>query len=110
MDSFTDLKALYIVVNAGFADEIVSIARSQGAGGATILNARGDGGRSKPFLGITIDSEKEMVICLVEKEVALKVMEAVQEKAGRNSPAHGFCFLMPIENMTALYNPKVDKA
>mgnify|MGYP000950514800 CR=1 FL=1 len=33
-------KALFIIVNAGHADDVIEIARSEGAGGATILNAR----------------------------------------------------------------------
>ncbi len=93
-------KALFIVVNAGFSQEIVDIARGLGASGATILNGRGEGTTNKTIMGITVDLEKEMVLTLVEADTALRIMEAVKEKAGVKTPAHGVCFLMPVDKMT----------
>ncbi len=95
-----ELKALYVIVNAGFASEIVDIARAEGAGGATILNARGSAAKPKTILGITIDTEKEIVLSVVEAEVACKIVEAVKTKAGIGTPAHGLCFYMPVEQST----------
>ena len=95
-----ELKALYIIVNAGFASEVVEIAREQGSTGATIINARGSFANPKKILGITIDTEKEIVISVVEKEVGVKIMQAVKEKAGVGTNAHGLCFFMPIEMST----------
>lgn len=95
-----ELKALYIIVNAGFASEIVEIARELGSTGATILNARGSVAKPKTILGITIDTEKEIVLSVVEKEVAIKIMEAVKEKAGSGTAAHGLCFFLPVEMST----------
>lgn len=95
-----ELKALYVIVNAGFASSIVDIARSLGATGATIINARGSVAKPKTILGITIDSEKEIVLSVVEKEVAMKVVEAVKTQAGVGTAAHGLCFFLPVEMST----------
>ena len=95
-----ELKALYIIVNAGFASEVVEIARSVGSTGATIINARGSVAKPKTILGITIDTEKEIVISVVEKDVATQIMEQVKEKAGVGTAAHGLCFFMPVEMST----------
>jgi nitrogen regulatory protein PII len=95
-----ELKALYVIVNAGFASSIVDIARSLGATGATIINARGSVAKPKTILGITIDSEKEIVLTVVEKEVAMKVVEAVKETSGVGTAAHGLCFFLPVEMST----------
>ena len=95
-----ELKALYIIVNAGFSAEVVDIARKLGSTGATIINARGSVAKPKSILGITIDSEKEIVLTVVEKDVAVKIMEQVKEKAGIGSAAHGLCFFLPIEMTT----------
>ena len=95
-----ELKALYIIVNAGFASEVVDIARSVGSTGATILNARGSVAKPKKILGITIDTEKEIVLSVVEKNVAVKIMEQVKQKAGVGTPAHGLCFFLPVEMST----------
>ena len=95
-----ELKALYIIVNAGFAGEVVDIARSLGAKGATIINARGSVANRKTILGITIDTEKEIVLSVIEKEVAIKIVEAIKEKMGVGTNAHGLCFFLPVEMST----------
>lgn len=94
-----NIKALFIIVNAGFADEAVEIAHQAGAGGATIINARGIGPVHKSIMGITVDTEKEMVLSLVDRDTAEKVIAAIKEKAGLKSPANGICFIMPVEKM-----------
>lgn len=95
-------KALIIVVNAGFSEEIVDLARKHGAGGATILNARGEGVKRHTIMGITVDSEKEMVLSVTDGKTAAKIMNAVSEHAGIETPAHGVCFLIPVEKMTGI--------
>ena len=100
-----DMKALTIIVNAGFAQDVVELTREAGAGGATILNARG-GSMHMSFLGITVDAEKEMVICLVTSEVAHKIMEALEKSNITKELAHRFCYTMPVERMTNLYKPE----
>jgi len=96
----SELKALYIIVNAGFASEVVEIARSLGSTGATIINARGSVAKPKMILGITIDTEKEIILSVVKKDIAVKIAEAVREKAGVGTNAHGLCFFLPVEMST----------
>ncbi len=98
-----EMKALYIIANAGFSSELVDIARAHGAGGATILNARGSAAKPQTILGITIDTEKEIVLSVVEKEIAQKIMHDVKERAGVGTPAHALCFYMPVELSTLNY-------
>ncbi|MBE6577469.1 MAG: P-II family nitrogen regulator [Ruminococcaceae bacterium] len=95
-----ELKALYIIVNAGFSSKVVDIARSAGATGATIINARGSVAKPKTILGITIDTEKEIVLSVVEKDVAVKIVEEVKKSAGVGTAAHGLCFFLPVEMST----------
>ncbi len=102
MEKVNNIKALFIIINAGFADEAVEIARGAGAGGATVINARGIGSVHKSFLGITIDSEKEMVLCLVSEDSVERIVEAIKEKAGFKSPANGICFILPVDKMVGL--------
>ena len=105
-----DLKALYIIVNAGFASEVVDIARSLGSTGATIINARGSVAKPKTILGITIDTEKEIVLSVVKKEVAIRIMQKIKEKAGVGTPAHGLCFFLPVEMSTlTIHEQKIDE-
>lgn len=97
----SSMKAVFMIVNAGFAEEVVQIARAAGASGATIINARGSGLKNQTIMGITIDSEKEMILSVVDAATATKVMEAIKEKAGIRTPAHGVCFVLPVEKMSA---------
>ena len=102
----TELKALYIIVNAGFSSEVVQIARSLGATGATIINARGSVAKPKTILGITIDKEKEIVLSVVKKDIAVKIVNEIKEKAGVGTEAHGLCFFMPVEMSTLTLHEK----
>lgn len=99
-----ELKALYIIVNAGFSSEVVAIARSLGSTGATIINARGSVAKPKTILGVTIDTEKEIVLSVVESEVAVKIAEAIRERAGVGTAAHGLCFFLPVEMSTLTFH------
>lgn len=90
-------KALYIIVNIGFADEIAEIMRKEGAGGATIMNARGSGPMPKSILGITIDTEKEIILSVVDEEMSEKIIHAVRQKAGLGTPCNSICFTMPVD-------------
>jgi len=95
-----NMKAVLVVVNSGFSDEIIDIAHDAGARGATILNARGVGFNVEKIMGITIDTEREIVLSLVSEETAIKIMTAIKEQAGIKTPAHGICFMLPIDKMT----------
>ncbi len=103
-----ELKALYIIVNAGYSSQVVDIAREMGAGGATILNARGSAAKPQTILGITIDTEKEIVLSVVGEEVAVKIVKAIKEKAGVGTPAHGLCFFLPVEMSTLAHGVAAD--
>ena len=96
------MKALFIIVNAGFADEVITIARENGVRGATILNSRGEGIHHESILGITVDTEKEMILCVTDENTAEMAMSAVKEKAGVKTPAHSICFTMPVENVIGI--------
>ena len=99
MERVENIKALYIVVNVGFGDEAADIAREAGASGATIINARGVGPVHKLIMGITVDTEKEIVLILVDRDTAAKIIAAIKEKVGMKTPANGICFVIPIEKM-----------
>ena len=104
MDSGPEMKAIYVVVNAGFTDEIMDIVRSAGASGGTVVHARGEGSHHRSFLGITLDYEQEIIISIVEKSVAEKIMHEVKEKAGMKTDIRGVCYMMPVERVIGLRN------
>ena len=102
MDRIGKMRALYIIVNDGFTEDVLELARELGARGATIMNARGESAQHESFMGITIDTEKEMILCIVEREIAKKIIYAVKEKAGVDTPAHAVCFTLPVESTVGI--------
>jgi nitrogen regulatory protein PII len=96
-------KALFIIVNAGFAESVIDLARELGLKGATIMNARGEGLHHESFMGITVDTEKEIILAVTDEATAAKVMETIKEQVGVKTPAHSVCFLMPVESAVGLW-------
>lgn len=104
MEKNKEMKALFIIINAGFSAEVIEIAREAGAKGATIMNARGSGKLHESFMGITIDSEREIILSLIDGDIVNDVMAKIKEKAGRNHSANSICFTMPVEKSTIINN------
>ncbi|GAE88824.1 P-II family nitrogen regulator [Acetivibrio straminisolvens] len=98
----TNMKALYIVVNAGFAEQVVEYIRSQGSTGATIINARGVSALQKEIMGISVDREKEVVLTITESEIADKIMEAIKLNTSFKTEAQGICFALPVSKVVGL--------
>lgn len=97
-----NLHALYIVVNAGFAEQVVDFIRSKGATGATITNARGICTLHREFMGISNDIEKEIILTLTDGETVDKIMAEVKQRIGFKSVAQGICFALPVSKSVGL--------
>lgn len=68
-------------------------ARKAGAGGGTIINARGTGREEDvKFFGITIVPEKELVLILAEQEKAPRILEAIRATPLPDRTRHGIAF------------------
>ena len=102
MENRNDMKMLFIVVNEDFAYEVLDIAFEAGLTGATILNARGETVKDQSIMGITVDTGKEIILSIADEAKAEKAMAAIKEKAGIKTPAHAFCFTMPIDRIVGL--------
>lgn len=102
MNNPDSMVALNIVANAGYTDIIMDILRAEGARGATILNARGIGAAHQIFMGISLDTEKEIIITLVTADIAGRIMAEIRKSAGIETPTHAICYTMPVDKMTAL--------
>ena len=91
------------VINHGYSDEYMTIAREAGASGGTVINARGlaHSGAIK-FLGVSVQDEKEIVMILTSREKKLRIMEAVSLNCGVTCKAEGLIFSMPVDYMMGL--------
>jgi nitrogen regulatory protein PII len=95
-----NLKALLIIINAGFASSVVDVAQESGSTGATIISARGSGAKFTAAMGIKYEPEREIVLSVVSEEVARKIMAKMKSEFGKNTPSNAVCFILPVERMT----------
>jgi nitrogen regulatory protein PII len=96
-------EVIFAIVNSGFADEAMAVAREQGARGGTILNARGVAREQEAaFFGITIHPEKEILMLVVEKNVRNNILNALYTNMGMDKKAQGIVFSLPVSDVVGL--------
>ena len=96
-------EVIFAIVNAGFAEEAMDVAREQGVRGGTILNARGVARANEAaFFGITVHHEKEILMMVVEKDIRDKVLNALYKEMGMAKQAQGIVFSLPVSDVACL--------
>ena len=102
-------EVIFVIVNAGYAEEAMDVAREQGVRGGTILNARGVAREKEAaFFGITIQQEKEILMMVVEKEIKDKVLNAMYSQMGMAKKAKGIAFSLPVSDVAGLVQLPVE--
>ena len=96
-------EVIFAIVNSGFAEEAMDVAREQGVRGGTILNARGVAREKEAtFFGITVHAEKEILMMVVEKDIRDKVLNALYSRMGMANKAQGIAFSLPVSDVAGL--------
>ena len=103
-------EVVFAIVNSGFADDVMEVARAQGVRGGTILNARGVAREeAAAFFGITIHAEKEILMMVVEKDIRDNVLNAIYKEMGMAKAAHGIAFSLPVSDVAGLASAVPEK-
>ena len=98
-----DHEVVFAIVNSGFAEEAMAVAKEQGARGGTIINARGVAREdAAAFFGITIHADKEILMMVVEKEIRDNVLNALYKQMGMAKKAQGIAFSLPVSDVAGL--------
>ena len=96
-------EVIFAIVNAGYADDAMRVAREEGARGGTIINGRGVAKEAEAaFFGIAIHSEKEILMLVVEKDIRDKVLHALYKQMGMGQKAQGIVFSLPVSEAAGL--------
>lgn len=96
-------EVIFAIVNSGYADEAMKVAREHGARGGTILNARGVAREDEAaFFGITIHAEKEILMLVVEKDIRDQILNALYKEMGMHKKAQGIAFSLPVSDVAGL--------
>ena len=96
-------EVVFAIVNSGYAEEAMEVAREQGVRGGTILNARGVAREKEAaFFGITIHAEKEILMMVVEKDTRDQILNALYKQMGMDKKAQGIVFSLPVSDVAGL--------
>ena len=95
---------IIVILNEGHTDLVMDAARSAGAGGGTVLHAKGTagGGEGQRFFGVHLAEEKDMVYIVAYADEKAAIMRAISEKAGPGTEAGAICFSLPISAVSGL--------
>ena len=96
-------EVIFAIVNSGYADDAMAVAREQGVRGGTILDARGVAKEKEAaFFGITLHAEKEILMMVVEKSIRDNVLNALYKQMGMAQKAQGIVFALPVSDVAGL--------
>ena len=96
-------EVIFCIVNNGFSDEVMDAAREFGAGGGTVIRARGTASlEAERLFNIAIQPEKEIVMILVKSSIKNDILHAIYNKVGLKTPGQGIAFSVPAESVVGL--------
>lgn len=94
-------KLIVAFVDDAQTNSVVKAAREAGATGATVIaNARGQGlKKSKTFLGLTLETQRDVVLFIVEEHLSRSILETISEAGHFDSkPGTGIAVQIDVED------------
>ena len=96
-------EVIFAIVNSGYAEDAMAVAREQGVRGGTIIHGRGVARENEAaFFGISIHPEKEILMMVVEKSIRDNVLNALYKQMGMDKKAQGITFSLPVSDVAGL--------
>lgn len=107
----TEYELLVVVANQGYSDAVMEAAKEEGAGGGTIIHAKGTGmERAEKFLGVSLAAEKEMIFIVTKSVNKNAIMKAIMDHAGMESKAKSIVFSLPVTSTAGLRLQEEDQS
>lgn len=96
MDAYK-YELILTVFNKGYTDMVMDAARNAGAGGGTVIHAKGTGAKvAKKFFGVTLADEKEIILIVTKVDDKKNIMRAIMKEAGPGTEAHALTISLPV--------------
>ena len=98
-------KLIIAFVEDSKSDAIMHAAREAGATGCTVIsNARGEGVKeSKTFFGLTLATQRDVLIMLVEQHLSRHILEHIAEVGEfDDKPGTGIAMLIDVEDAVGI--------
>lgn len=97
-------QGIFTVVDKGQAEGVVDAAKSAGARGGTIINARGSGiHETEVLFAMPIEPEREVVMIVAARNISDGVIRSIRERLHLDEPRHGIMFVLDIREAHGLY-------
>jgi hypothetical protein len=94
---------LVAILAEDLEERAIDIAKNAGAGGVTLLDARGIGAKEKKtFFGLTYEGSQTVLICILEKKLSLAVMKALTRDLDLVKHSKGVVFTVPLDHIAGI--------
>ena len=104
-------KLIVAFVEDNKTDAIMEAAREAGATGCTVINnARGEGIKEdKTFFGLTLSSQRDVVLLLVEEHLSRQILEHIGEVGEFDAtPGAGIAVLIDVEDAVGVMHQSAE--
>lgn len=94
-------KLIIALVEESATEAVIEAARKAGATGSTVINqARGEGvEQARTFLGLALDTQRDMVLLLVEEHLSRLILETIAEAGQFDARSgSGIAFQIDVED------------
>ena len=99
----TNHQLIIVITEPGYTNMVMDAARSAGAYGGTVIHAKGTGmEQAEKFMGVSLASEKELVLIVAQTELKNPIMQAIMKDAGLNTKAKSVVFSLPVTDTAGL--------
>jgi nitrogen regulatory protein PII len=86
-----------VIANEGYTDTVMDAAREAGARGGTVLHGKGTGSKdAAKFFGVSIASEKEVIMIVAKSSEKAAIMKSIINKAGTQTDAGAVVMSLPV--------------
>lgn len=97
----TRYELLLVIANQGHTGSIMDAARAEGAGGGTVIHAKGTGMEgAASFLGVQLVNEKELVLIVSRTTQKNRIMKAIMDNADKDAGV--IVFSLPVTDTAGL--------
>lgn len=107
----TKYELLVAIANQGYMHLVMDAARRAGAGGGTVIHAKGTGMEgAEKFFDVALAQEKEIVLIVARTEQKNELMRAIMKDAGMETKARAIVFSLPVTSTAGLRLMQTDAA
>ena len=98
-----DYQLVITIVMEGYLEQVMAAAKRAGCTGGTVIKGRGLGNiMPAKILGFNIETEKDIVLNIVQAKDKNKVMEEISKEVGIKTPGKGVCISLPVDETVGL--------